>query len=138
MMIRFKQSKLLVVAPSTSIVPVPANKHVMHIENTNRIFPVINEFQPQGIVLDYDYLGNHTEKVLRRLSSNPFYRNIKVFCYKSTSHTKVDDLLKTLGVKYFVYADREKQTPKPTNTTVKAISEMLEASMIKTLADASY
>lgn len=137
-MIRFKQSKLLVVSPATSLVPVPTNKHVIHIENTNRIFPVINEFQPHGIVLDYDYLGSHTEKVLRRLSSNPFYRNIKVFCYKSTSHTKVDDLLKTLGVKYFVYADSKKQQPKQTNPTVNALSEMLEASMIGTLADASY
>ncbi|MES2275265.1 MAG: hypothetical protein V4592_04535 [Bacteroidota bacterium] len=137
-MIRFKQGKILVVAPATSLIPIPANKSVIHIANAGRIFPVINEFKPDGIMLDHDYLGNDTEKVLRRLAANPFYSKIKVYCYKSASNTKVDGFLKVLGVQYFIYAEDEKKQAKQKNNTVKALSEMLEASMISTLADAGY
>ena len=41
--------------------------------------------------------------------SNPFYRGIKISCYKSKPHTKVDDLLKALGVQQFIYAQEQKQ-----------------------------
>lgn len=136
-MIRIKSGKLLVVAPATSSVPVPSNKQVVHITNPDRIFPVIHEQLPDGIILDYVLIGTQMEKVLRRLTGNPFYNKIKIYCYKPASHTKVDDLLHTLGVNYFIYAEDAKQQPKK-NSAVRALSEMLEARMINTLAEASY
>ena len=137
-MIRIKSGKLLVVAPATSAVPIPSKKQVIHITNPDRIFPVIHEQLPDSIVLDYELLGPQMEKVLRRLSSNPFYHKIKIHCYKPASHTKVDDFLHTLGVRYFIYAEDIKQQPVKKNNTVKALSEMLEARMISPMAEASY
>lgn len=134
MMIRFKQGKILVVAPATSLVPVPSNKQVLHITRTDRVFPVIHEQQPNTIILDHDYLGTDTEKILRRLTGNPHYRKIKIACYKAKAHTRVDDLLKTLGVQQFIYAADAQ--PKEKNSTVTALSEMLEARLISTLAEA--
>ncbi|GAB3918423.1 hypothetical protein [Mucilaginibacter boryungensis] len=137
-MIRIKSGKLLVVAPATSAVPIPSKKQVIHITNPDRIFPVIHAQLPDSIVLDYELLGPQMEKVLRRLSSNPFYHKIKIHCYKPASHTKVDDFLHTLGVRYFIYAEDIKQQPVKKNKTVKALSEMLEARMISPMAEASY
>ncbi|QKJ32002.1 hypothetical protein HQ865_20275 [Mucilaginibacter mali] len=135
-MIRMKTGKLLVVASSTSLVPIPAKKQVIHITGTERIFPLIHEQKPDGIILDYDHLGTDTEKVLRRLTGNPYYSKIKISCYKTKAHTRVDDLLKTLGVQHFIYAADTK--PKAKNNAVKALSEMLEARLISTLAEAGY
>jgi CheY-like chemotaxis protein len=136
-MITFKSGKLLVVAPATSSIPIPAKKQVVHITNPNRIFPVIHQQQPNAIMLDHELLGDNMEKVLRRLTANPFYHKIKIYCYKAKSNTKADDLLQTLGVQYFIYAEDAKQ-PIQKNATVKALSELLEARMISTLAEASY
>lgn len=135
-MIRMKTGKLLVVASTTSLVPIPAKKQVIHITRTDRVFPVIHEQQPDGIILDYDHLGADTEKILRRLTGNPHYSKIKISCYKAKAHTRVDDLLKTLGVQQFIYAADAR--PKEKNNTVQLLSEMLEARLISTLAEARY
>lgn len=138
-MIRIKSGKLLVVAPATSSVPIPPNKEVIHLTNPERIFPVIHAQQPNAIMLDYEYLGIGTEKVLRRLTGNPFYHKIKIHCYKQASHTKVDDLLKTLGVQHFIYGeDIKNQEAQQKKSTMKALSELLEARMVITLAEAGY
>lgn len=96
---------LLVVTRTTSNLTLPAAKNVVKVTTASRIFPSIHEHQPFGIVLDYDYLGAETEKILRRLTVNPFYSKIKIYCYKSRAHTKVDGLLSVLGVQQFIYAN---------------------------------
>lgn len=103
---------LLVVTRPTVNLPLPATKHVVNVSDVNRIFPSIHEQQPFGIVLDHDYLGIETEKILRRLTVNPFYSKIKIYCYKSRPHTKIDGLLTALGVNQFIYSDTYKK-PKP-------------------------
>lgn len=134
---RIKSDNILVVAPASSSIPIPAKKQAFHINTIARIFPAIHELQPGSIVLDYDFIGSNTEKVLRRLTVNPFYSKIKIYCYKSRPHTREDSLLQTLGVQYFIYAEDEKQA-KQQPTTVKALGEMLEGAVVKSLADASY
>lgn len=134
---RIKSGNLLVVAPASSSIPLPAKKQVFHVNNLARIFPAIHELQPGGIVLDYDFIGNDTEKILRRLTVNPFYHKIKIYCYKTRPHTKEDSLLQTLGVQHFIYAENEKQAKEVTNT-VKALGEMLEGAVVKSLTDPSY
>lgn len=106
---QIKLKSLLIVADTTAHIIVPVKKNPVHINSVNRIFPAIHEHKPDGIILDYDFLGNEMEKILRRLMSNPFYKNIKISCYKTKPHTKVDDLLKVLGVQQFIYAQEQKQ-----------------------------
>jgi len=134
-MIRISASKIIVVASATSSIPVPSNKQVVHITHFDRIFPAIHEMQPNGILLDYDYLSTHVEKVLRRLQANPFYSKIKIYCYKSKPNIKADGLLKALGVQYFIYgADLE---PKQPNAAFKALSEIVEARVVGVLVEAA-
>lgn len=102
---------LLVVTQAASNLPLPASRNVVNVLDVTRIFPSIHEHKPFAIVLDYDYLGMETEKILRRLTVNPFYSNIKIYCYKSRPHTKVDGLLAAIGVQQFIYGDTA-QKPK--------------------------
>jgi len=102
---------LLVVTQSAVNLPLPDSKNVVNVPDVNRIFPSIHEQQPFAIVLDYDYLGMETEKILRRLTVNPFYSKIKIYCYKSRPHTKVDGLLTAIGVQQFIYGNTT-QKPK--------------------------
>jgi hypothetical protein len=126
---------LLVVAEIATNIPVPTKKNVVLITDNNRIFPSIHELKPIGIVLDYDYLGNDIEKILRRLTSNPFYSKIKIYCYKSRPHTKVDGLLIALGVQQFIYTQAGKQ-PK-ISVTGKILHYILDGVVATKLADAS-
>src|SRR3982750_545875 len=98
---QFKHKLLLIVADSIEHINVPVKTSLVQINCVSRIFPGIHEHKPDSIILDYNFLGNEMEKILRRLMSNPFYRGIKITCYKSKPHTKVDDLLKALGVQQF-------------------------------------
>jgi hypothetical protein len=108
-----KLNSLLIVAETTAHIMVPVKRNPVLINCINRIFPAIHENKPDGIILDHDFLGNEMEKILRRLMSNPFYRGIKIYCYKTKPHTKVDDLLKALGVQQFIYAQQQKQIMAP-------------------------
>lgn len=99
-----------------------------------RIFPIIHELQPTGIVLDYDFLGTDTEKILRRINSNPFYSKIKVYCYKSRPHSKVDGLLLALGVQQFIYPVTNK--PMKTGVATKILSYLFDNTVTPTFADA--
>ncbi len=81
-------------------------------------------------------MGSETEKVLRRLTSNPFYNDIKIYCYKSRPHTKVDGLLTVLGVKQFIYADTAKK--KKSNLTGKLFSYVLDSVMAPNLIDTAH
>ncbi len=105
---------MFIVAEGTSHINLPA-KNLIHTDCISRIFPVIHEYKPDGILLDHNFLGDELEKILRRLRCNPFYKGIKIYCYKTKPHTKVDDLLQTLGVQYFIYAQQQK----PSAITIK-------------------
>ncbi len=130
------QSKsLLVVAEAATNIVIPAKKHTVRVTDVHRIFPAIHELQPTGIVLDYDFLGSDTEKILRRLTSNPFYGKIKIYCYKSRPHTKVDALLTALGVQQFIYTPVAK-APK-TGVTSKILSYLSNAAVAPKLAEAN-
>jgi len=96
---------LLVVTPPAATLPLPAAKYMINVPHVTRVFPAIHEHQPFAIVLDHDFLAHETEKILRRLTVNPFYSKIKIYCYKSRPHTKVDGLLAALGVQHFIYAN---------------------------------
>jgi DNA mismatch repair ATPase MutS len=100
---------LLVVTADAASIIITTQKNAVHITDVNKVFPLIHQVQPKAIILDYDYLGNETEKILRRIHANPFYSKIKVSCYKSRPHTKTDDLLTALGVHQFIYADTLKR-----------------------------
>jgi hypothetical protein len=126
---------LIVVADNATNIPIPAKKNAVRIVDSNRIFPSIHELQPVGIVLDYEYLGNDAEKILRRLTSNPFYSKLKIYCYKSRPHTKVDGLLTALGVQQFIYAQTATK-PKIT-ITAKLLNYVLDTAVVTKLADAS-
>lgn len=102
---------LLVVTRATSSITLTTTKNVVKVTDLNRIFPSIHELQPRAIVLDHDFLCDETEKILRRLAVNPFYSKIKIYCYKSRPHTKVDGLLAALGVHQFIYGNTA-QKPK--------------------------
>lgn len=130
---RIKSGNILVVAPAASGISLPAHKKATHVGSIARIFPAIHEMQPSAIVFDYDFIGDDIQKILRRLTANHFYHKIKIYCYKSKSHTKIDSLLQTLGVQYFIYAPQEKQANQ-VNNAVKALGEMLEDAVANTLA----
>lgn len=116
---RFKP--LLVVTDAATFTNITTKYEIVPVSNS-RLFPSIHELTPAGLVLDYDYLGDDTIKILRRLKSNPFYNKLKIYCYKSRPHTKVDDLLKVLGVQHFIYATENQQ---PKTTAVAILTEML-------------
>ncbi|GAB3922737.1 hypothetical protein [Mucilaginibacter myungsuensis] len=133
-----KSSKILVVSSATSLVPVPAKKHVIHVDSADKIFPAIHQHQPDSIILDHDHLLADTEKVLRRLSSNKFYSKIRIVCHKRTEQPKVDDLLKTLGVDKFIYADEVKLKAEQPKRDLKALAEELEAKVVGVFAKPSF
>lgn len=120
---------LLIVADDPSHIIVPVKNIPVHINCINRIFPAIHEHQPEGIILDHDFLGDDMEKILRRLMSNRFYRKIKISCYKTKPHTKVDDLLKVLGVQQFIYAQQQKQPVTLAKTSNSILKNVLSGKL---------
>jgi len=131
-MMQIKHKSLLIVAHTTAHIKVPVKKNLVHISCINRIFTTIHEHQPDGIILDYDFLGPDMEKTLRRLMSNQFYKSIKIYCYKTKPHTKVDELLKALGVQQFIYAQEQK--PPEIDAPAKAANNVLKNVFLGKLA----
>jgi hypothetical protein len=130
-----KSVTLLVVTDATTNITLPVKKDVVLITGIDRIFPAIYELQPGGIVLDYDYMGNNTEKVIRRIRSNPFYGKMKIYCYKSRPNTKTDGLLQVLGVQQFIYGEENKPE---INSPVKLFSNLFDGIVSKELVKANY
>ena len=127
-----KLKSLLIVADTTAHIKVPVKKNLVLINCVSRIFPAIHEHKPDGIILDYDFLGPDMEKILRRLMSNAFYKNIKISCYKAKPHTKVDELLKALGVQHIIYAQEQKQSA--IDSPAKASSNVIKNVFLGKLA----
>lgn len=130
-----RPKQLLVVTEDAASIIIPFKKNVVNINSLSRIFPAIHELRPVGIVLDYDFIGSETEKVLRRLTSNPFYSGIKIYCYKSRPHTKVDGLLTALGVQQFIYPQ---VAGKKVSITGKLFGYVLDGVMAPKLIDTAH
>lgn len=137
-MIRVRSKIVLLVAPEVVGVKVlPNNKVFKNISAISSIFPSIHEIQPNLLILDYDYLINDIEKILRRLSTNPAYKNIKICCYKNKWHSKVDPFLKTLGVDHIFYAEDMKEEPVRKNI-FESMSGMLDVPVLNLLAKPAH
>lgn len=136
-MIRIRSKNVLLVAPDNfSVELLPNNKQFRHISATRNIFPCIHEQKPNVVVFDYDYLCSDIEKILRRMQSNAAYSKIKICCYKQKEHTKVDALLKVLGVDQIFYPHDFKQPEKGKNM-VTAVANVFDATIMGLLAKAS-
>ena len=103
-MIRVRSKYVLLVAPENfSVELLSDNKQFRHVFSANNIFPSIHEMKPDLVIFDYDHLVKDIEKVLRRIQTNQAYSKIKICCYKNKEHSKIDSLLKILGVDYIFY-----------------------------------
>ena len=133
-MIRTRCKKVLLVSSKAFPDQLLAGyDNVKHISASTAIFPSIHEAKPDAILFDHAHLGDQLEKVLRRLQTNPFYRNIKIFCYKQTESVKADSILKTLGVHQMIYKDDLQKTSRG-NATLNAINSIFDASLVRWVA----
>jgi hypothetical protein len=109
---------------------------VHHIAAVTTIFPFIHELKPDVILFDHAHMGDHIERVLRRLQTNPFYKHIKICCYKRNESITADATLKVLGVDHMIYhTDLQKESKG--STTLSAINNLVHASLIKLMAGVS-
>jgi hypothetical protein len=130
-MIRTRFKNVLLVAPDVFPDQLLSDcKNVKRISSVNSIFPSLYTLHPDIIVLDYDYLGNDLEKVLRRIMANKFYSKLEVCCYKTSPHSKVDNFLRALGVDVIVYQEDMVKTEKG-KTIFTNFNAILDASILK-------
>ena len=128
-MIRSRNKKVLLVAPNAFPDELLAGyTTVRQVVAQTAIFPSIHELKPDVILFDYEHLGPELEKVLRRMQSNPYYRNIKICCYKSKEHTRVDGLLKFLGVTHFFYQEDLDRVSK-NKAAINAVNSVIDATL---------
>lgn len=133
-MIHSRSKKVLLIAPK--IFPdliLAGYENVKHVSATTAIFPNIHALKPDVIFFDHAHMGDDLEKTLRRLKTNAFYRNIKICLYKKVESITADNLLKVLGVDHIIYSHDLQKTSK-SNTTLSAINNMLDASIIRWVA----
>ena len=137
-MIRVRSKVVLLVAPHiVGLELLPSNKVFKHISTSGAIFPSIHDIKPNLLILDYDYLAKDLEKILRRLSTNAAYKNIKICCYKNKWHSKVDPLLKTLGVDHIFYAEDMKEEAAGKNI-FESIGGIFDAPLLNLLAKPAH
>ncbi|PWK75882.1 hypothetical protein LX99_03615 [Mucilaginibacter oryzae] len=137
-MIRVRSKIVLLVAPEVvGVKLLPNNKVFKQIASISSIFPSIHEIKPNLIILDYDYLINDIEKILRRLSTNPAYKNIRICCYKNKWHSKVDPFLKALGVDHIFYAEDLEEEPVKKNI-FESIGSVLDVPLLSLLAKPAH
>ncbi|MEO7215951.1 hypothetical protein [Mucilaginibacter sp.] len=133
-MIRSRTKKVLLVAPKAFPDALIAGYNtVRQVSVQTAIFPSIHEVKPDVILFDYEHMGPELEKVLRRLQSNSFYRNIRICCYKNKEHTRIDGLLKVLGVNHFFYQEDVEKVSK-SKAALNAINSILDASIVNWVA----
>ncbi|WP_191190126.1 hypothetical protein [Mucilaginibacter pankratovii] len=133
-MIRSRTKKVLLVAPKAFPDALIAGYNtVRQVSVQTAIFPSIHEVKPDVILFDYEYMGPELEKVLRRLQSNSFYRNIKICCYKNKEHTRIDGLLKVLGVNHFFYQEDVEKVSK-SKAALNAVNSVLDATIVNWVA----
>jgi hypothetical protein len=128
-MIRARFKKVVVVAPEIFPVQLVAGYHnVKHVRSAGSIFPAIHEFKPDLVIFDYDFVSKDMEKILRRISVNKFYSNIVIHCLRNDRNTKIDDLLKTLGVDQVIYRENLVKSKKE-NPVLDAMNTIIDNSM---------
>ena len=133
-MIRSRTKKVLLVAPKAFPDALIAGYNtVRQVSVQTAIFPSIHEVKPDVILFDYEHMGSELEKVLRRLQSNSFYRNIKICCYKNKEHTRIDGLLKVLGVNHFFYQEDVEKVSK-SKAALNAVNSVLDATIVNWVA----
>ena len=136
-MIRIRSKNVLLVAADTfSAELLPNNKMFRHVSAISSIFPTIHETKPNVVIFEYDHLVKDMEKILRRMTANPAYNRIKIYCYKNAAHTKTDSLLKALGVDDIFYPEDFKK-PAESKNIPSVLSAIFEAPIINRLAKAS-
>jgi hypothetical protein len=136
-MIRTRSKKVLLVAPNTFPDQLLAEyDNVKHISAVTAIFPSIHDMQPHVILFDHAHMGDHMERVLRRLQSNVFYKSIKICCYKQKESPRADSTLKVLGVDHMIYHEDLQKVSK-SNATLSAINNIIDASLLKWVAGVS-
>ena len=133
-MIRTRSKKVLLVASEAFPDQILAGyDNVKHISAATAIFPAIHSIKPDVILFDNAHLGTDLERVLRRLQTNLFYKNIKVYLYKDKEHTKTDGLLKVLGVDHIIYQQDLQKTPQ-SKLALNAINNVIDASLLRWVA----
>jgi len=136
-MIRTRYNKVLLVAPEVFPDELLTDyKNVKHISSVSRIFPSLNELNPDLVIFDYEFVGKDLEKILRRININTFYDKLKICCYKSGQDEKTDGLLKVLGVDYLIYHE-DLVKPSKNKTRVNNFSTVLDTSILKWIGAAS-
>lgn len=134
---RNRCKKVLLVAPETYPRQLTNDfKDIKHVTNINLVFPTIFESKPEVIILDFDFTGSDLEKIIRRIKFNKYYQNLKICCYKTSSHTKIDSLLKALGVDQIIYQEDLVEIPKNKSIT-SYLGTILSGTFLKRIASAS-
>jgi hypothetical protein len=130
-MIRTRFKNVLLVAPDVFPDQLLVNyPHVKQVSAFNSIFPAIYQFNPDLIILDYDFMGVEMEKTVRRIKANKFYDKIKICCYKNKPGIKAEGLLKAIGVDHFIYKEDLAKTPK-NSKVLNAVHSILDISLLK-------
>ncbi|RVT98161.1 hypothetical protein EOD41_17470 [Mucilaginibacter limnophilus] len=131
-MIRQRFKRVLLVAPDNPPRRLAAEyQHVTHVSDVSRLFPVIFELKPDLILFDYSHVKKDIEPLVRRLRMNTFYKKTKICCYKPDAHTATDELLKAIGVNYFVYPEN---LSTESTEQVNIFTAILDASLMRVLA----
>jgi len=133
-MIRTRSKRVLLVAPRAFPDQLlDEYDNVKHISAITIIFPSIHELQPDVILFDHAHMIGNMERILRRLQTNPFYKHIKICCYKHTESITADATLKVLGVHHMIYHADLQKTSK-SNAALTAINNLVNASLVKWVA----
>lgn len=134
---RTRSKKVLLIAPKDFPGQLLAGyANVWHVSATTTIFPNIHALKPDVIFFDHAHIGDGLEKILRRLQTNSFYKSIKICLYKKEENIKADSLFKVLGVDHIIYSFDLQKTSK-SSATLNAINNMIDASLIKSVAGAN-
>ncbi len=133
-MIRTRSKRVLLVAPQAFPDQLLAEyDNVKHIFAITAIFPEIHETKPDVILFDHAHMAGNLERILRRLQTNPFYKHIKICCYKRNESITADATLKVLGVDHMIYHADLQKTSK-SNAALNAINNLVNASLLKLMA----
>src|SRR5437660_272017 len=135
MMIRNKSDRVLLVASNIFSVQFTGNNQIKHVSSVDRVFPTIYEMAPTIIIIDYDYLNDDLEKILRRIRTNSYYNKIKICCFKSSPDRRIDSFLKLLGVNHVIYKD---ELHNPTKASINHVKSIFDSKITDLLVNASF
>ena len=99
----FTNSAVIMVSEAFSCPSESPYIPIHHVSSVHKIFPALYEYKPDTIIIDYEFLNTETEKIIRRIRTNPYYKKLKICCLKSSHNNKADSLLMAIGVDYLIY-----------------------------------